>query len=323
MAWSITDGVVTVRPPEPGDADVLVAGRDAEFERWLGPGSDAPEPLACIEQQGDVVGWVDFDTGREWLEPTEVNVGYHLFSAHHGHGYATRAVMLLLHHLALRTDFGTATVLIDPGNVRSLALAARCGFGPRGLVGDQQLSARPVPSLMFTAGGRTLRPLGVGDLDRHLEAVDDEQIDRLWEPGQRALWEAMTPQQQRDHQRRFLTTAEETFGQGPKWSFALDAHDRPYVAYVDVDLANDNCPAGEANISYACDPTQRENGHVSAGVRMVCEFLRNHTATRRAHLVIDRDNEASLRVARSVGAATAGSFADGHGSTRVRHVLDL
>jgi RimJ/RimL family protein N-acetyltransferase len=42
-----------------------------------------------------------------------------------GHGYATRAVRLLLRHLAVRTDYTVASLLIDPGNARSLALAAR------------------------------------------------------------------------------------------------------------------------------------------------------------------------------------------------------
>ena len=321
--WHVTDGVVTIRPPLPGDANVLVAGRDADFERWLGPGSDAPVPTACVEHDGAVVGWVDFDIGREWLDPTEVNVGYHLFSASGGRGHATRAVMLLLHHVALRTDSDTATVLIDPGNVGSLALAERCGFERRGTVGDQRLLVRPIPPLTYTAGGRTLRPLGVGDLDRHLDAVDDEQIDWLWEPGQRALWEAMTEAQQRDHQRRFLTTTADSFGSGPRWVFAVDTTDDAYVAYVDAELGNGNGPAGEANLSYACHPAHRGSGHASAAVRLACDFLRDHTASRRAHLVIDPDNRASLRVALAVGATAARSFVDGHGRTLVRHVLDL
>ena len=138
----VTDGVVSIRPPQPGDAAVLIAGRDAAFERWLGPGSPEPTPLACIEREGEVVGWIDVDTDCDWLDDGEVNIGYHLFSSAGGHGYATRAVMLLLHHLSTGTKHHTATVLIDPSNERSLALVARCGFEQRGLVGDQVLLAR-------------------------------------------------------------------------------------------------------------------------------------------------------------------------------------
>jgi RimJ/RimL family protein N-acetyltransferase len=124
----MTDGVVAIRSPETGDAARLIAGRDEEWRRWLGPGSDDPRPTACIVVEGDVVGWIDYDTGREWLQAGEVNVGYSIFAAHRGNGYASRALGLLLRHLAEDTVVRVATLVIDPRNEPSLAVAQRTGF---------------------------------------------------------------------------------------------------------------------------------------------------------------------------------------------------
>ena len=128
LTRSLSDGPVTIRPAEPNDVAALVAGRDAVFHRFLGPGDPSPSPVACIVVDGVVVGWVDHDHERAWLADDEVNVGYHVFAQHRGRGYATRAVRLLLEHLAVDTPWRTATLLIDAANERSLALAARLGF---------------------------------------------------------------------------------------------------------------------------------------------------------------------------------------------------
>jgi RimJ/RimL family protein N-acetyltransferase len=130
----LTDGVVTLRPPRPGDAQLLVEGRDAEFFRWLGPGGESPSPVACVWVDDELVGWVDYDVERDWLRPGEVNVGYYLFSAARGKGYASRAVELLLQHLGRETEHTVATLLIHPENVRSLRIARRLGFAPKGEV---------------------------------------------------------------------------------------------------------------------------------------------------------------------------------------------
>lgn len=124
----VTDGVVTLRPPGPGDARLLVEGRDDEFLRWLGPGAETPSPVACVWVDDELVGWVDYDLEHDWLRPGEVNVGYYLFPAARGKGYASRAVELLLLHLRRATRHTAATLAIEPENVRSLRLARRLGF---------------------------------------------------------------------------------------------------------------------------------------------------------------------------------------------------
>jgi RimJ/RimL family protein N-acetyltransferase len=115
---------------------VLVEGRDEEFHRWLGAGAAEPQPTACIEVGGEIVGWVDADTTCDWLGPGEANLGYHVFAPHRGNGYATRAVELILR--ALAAEVTTAVLAIDDGNAPSLAVARRAGFARDGSVGDQQ-----------------------------------------------------------------------------------------------------------------------------------------------------------------------------------------
>ena len=132
LTRALSDGVVVIRAPAAGDAAVLVAGRDELFHRFMGEGDAHPVPTACIIIDHDIVGWVDYEVDRPWLLSGEVNVGYNVFAAHRGNGYATRAVELLLQHLAEDTTYDTATLLIDPNNERSLALAQRTGFVAHG-----------------------------------------------------------------------------------------------------------------------------------------------------------------------------------------------
>ena len=101
-------------------------------------------PTACIWVGGELVGWVDYDRDddHDWLEPGEVNVGYCLFPAARGNGYASRAVELLLGHLTRDTGYDVATLLIHPENTSSLALARRLGFVQCGEVNSEPFLRR-------------------------------------------------------------------------------------------------------------------------------------------------------------------------------------
>jgi RimJ/RimL family protein N-acetyltransferase len=139
-----TDGVVTLRAPGPGDVELLVAGRDEEFFRWFGAGATGPRPVACVWLDDELVGSVDYDLEAEhdWLRPGEVNVGYYLFAAARGTGYASRAVELLLEHLRLDSEHAVATLLILPENARSLAVARRLDFVQKGEVNGEPFFIR-------------------------------------------------------------------------------------------------------------------------------------------------------------------------------------
>lgn len=139
----LSDGLITLRDRTAADVAVLVANRDEVSARFLGPEHPDPDPLACIEVDGETIGWVDYDVGRAWLTDGEVNIGYGVFPRHRGRGYARRAVRLLASHLDERPGFVAATLLIDPDNGPSLGVATHLGFAERGVVEGERFFYRP------------------------------------------------------------------------------------------------------------------------------------------------------------------------------------
>lgn len=128
MRETFTDGVVVVRPFRLLDAPVLIAGRDDDSRRFLGEGSANPQPIGVITVEGRTVGWIDFDDERDWLEPDQVNVGYGVFPSDRRRGFGTRALRLMSTYLAKLDQPRRPTLLIDPENTASLAVAASAGF---------------------------------------------------------------------------------------------------------------------------------------------------------------------------------------------------
>jgi len=319
---SVTDGIIRIRPPETADTDLLRRwGRDLDLPSGRAADCDEFRPIGMVIDGDEIVGWVGYGADREWLTDGEVQVRYHFANPLCCDGHAVRAVHLLMHHLATRARYHTAVLQADPRDSHSLAVAVATRFTCRDA--GEYLFARPVPPLSYTDGVVTIRRQCVDDIGAHLAAIDDEQIDWLWEPGDRERWEALTPDQQRAHNLRHLRASHDSFGRGPKWAFSVDGAGTKYIAYVDCDLANNHVPLGEANIAYAAHPAHRGHGNVSRAVRLLTQFLRDHTGARAAHIVVDVRNTASLRVARAVGATESERWRDEHGRIMIRHVLTL
>lgn len=69
-------------------------------------------------------------------------------------------------------------------------------------------------------------------------------------------------------------------------------------------------PTGEANISYWVHPAFRRRGIAPVAVRLALQFLRGHTGTRRARIMVDPDNTPSLAVAASLSTTVGGMTVD-------------
>jgi RimJ/RimL family protein N-acetyltransferase len=141
----VSDGVVIIRATEPADTPTLIAGRDNEWKRWLGPDPSEPRPAAGSVAEDTLVGWVDYDTDQVWLEPDEVNVGYNVFAPHRRRGYAHRAVQLLTTWIAATTDVQRAYLAIDNENQASLGVARALGA----VIADQYVNTAGRPQTRF------------------------------------------------------------------------------------------------------------------------------------------------------------------------------
>lgn len=70
------------------------------------------------------------------------------------------------------------------------------------------------------------------------------------------------------------------------------------VGWVDFDIDGTWLLPGEVNIGYSVFPQHRERGYASSAVRLLFNHLKANTEHTVATLLINLDNEASLRVAR-------------------------
>ena len=136
---------VVLRTPTAADQDEFIAAMRASRgvhrpwvympetpERYLAYLARVQDPryepfLACRAQDGAIVGFLNLsEIVRGGFK--SAFLGYGAVAAHAGKGYMTEAMRLLLREAFTRLDLHRVEANIQPGNLRSIALAKRCGF---------------------------------------------------------------------------------------------------------------------------------------------------------------------------------------------------
>jgi RimJ/RimL family protein N-acetyltransferase/8-oxo-dGTP pyrophosphatase MutT (NUDIX family) len=143
----LTDGEVVLRAFDESDIPPHVDGEDDEARLWLGqPGPStydgmlevvarwrrerqAGTRLTYAVRHGEAtVGWVE---ARPHGETASLSWG--LYAGQRGHGYATRAVRLLVGHLFTRLGVRRVEAHVDPRNLASQRVATRSGLRREGI----------------------------------------------------------------------------------------------------------------------------------------------------------------------------------------------
>jgi RimJ/RimL family protein N-acetyltransferase len=155
----LEDGVVRLRPFEPGDADAITAiCQDSEIARWTRVPSpytdaDAEDFLAGVEERrrrGDELGLavVDVASGAlvgscglpriDW-EDRRAEIGYLVAAEERGRSVATRAVRLLARWAMGTLGLERMEILAHPDNEPSQLVALSAGFRREGLLRSYHL----------------------------------------------------------------------------------------------------------------------------------------------------------------------------------------
>jgi RimJ/RimL family protein N-acetyltransferase len=143
----LTDGVIMLRPPEPGDLDAIYeACQDPEIQRWTGVPSpylrehatgylertaaerESGKSLAflAVDVQGSLLG--NFSVMELDQAPGYGEIGYWVAKEARGKGVASRAVTLLRDWAATDLGLDVIELIIHEGNALSQRVAERTGF---------------------------------------------------------------------------------------------------------------------------------------------------------------------------------------------------
>ncbi len=148
----LRDGNIVLRVRTPADVAAQLAGEDEEMVRWLTGGVATEDGVrhhiaatARLWELGGLrlvwgidvdglAGTVAINLADIDLELGEANLSYGLFPWARGQGIVTAALGLALDYLRSLGEVDTAVLKIDPENVRSIAVARRCGFQQDGTI---------------------------------------------------------------------------------------------------------------------------------------------------------------------------------------------
>jgi RimJ/RimL family protein N-acetyltransferase/8-oxo-dGTP pyrophosphatase MutT (NUDIX family) len=144
---TLTDGVVTLRPFDERDIDAHVAGDDDEIRYWFdAPGPSTPEHMAevverwrrereagtrltfAVIHEGETVGVVEARPSGD-----TASLSWTVYAGRRGHGYATRAIRLLVQHAFDNLGVRRVQAEVDPRNQASQRVATRSGLRREGL----------------------------------------------------------------------------------------------------------------------------------------------------------------------------------------------
>jgi RimJ/RimL family protein N-acetyltransferase len=145
---TISDGIVTLRPRRPEDADAIVAAcQDPEIPRWTQVPSPytrqhAVEWMAVSEKDPTMANLLAVDADDRLLGSFSVmeidrargygEIGYWVAAEARRRGVATRAVVLLRDWAAAALGLSELEIMADPVNLGSRRVAERAGFAETG-----------------------------------------------------------------------------------------------------------------------------------------------------------------------------------------------
>jgi RimJ/RimL family protein N-acetyltransferase/ADP-ribose pyrophosphatase YjhB (NUDIX family) len=153
---TLTDGVVTLRPWRDEDVDTAIAGHDETIQRWF----DFPAVTPTREEQTEAIarwrkGWTEGRTTVNFLVEAEGAIvgnvevrtksdqigelSWIVYAGHRGHGYAVRAVRVLIDWAFEELGLVRIEAYVNNANDASKRVATRSGLHREGIMRGREI----------------------------------------------------------------------------------------------------------------------------------------------------------------------------------------